>query len=341
MTPPPNFGSDCPPTTWTSSVLWWRTRPKRSWYIRQRPRETFSASPSAMLSGGPIPLRSTISVDCSSMGVFRSSSTKMFRGIEFTGGGRAERGAGICAFAARRKASSGRCGVPEAGRGFIADGIEYSEGNIYGGIPCPACVARPRGDRADAQGPRADADGARAARGGEPERHREDRAAADEPLLRAREAPVRDARVGADRAGGADECGRGEDPGRADRRGRGHDGERRSRDETPRLFPDARDGREARRGERHGPDDQRPDPLREDAAGPRADPRGGRDGAPVPPGGWPGAGGHGGGDAPRLRRGPRDDARRGERDRDEERPDEAPLRWVWRHVMPNAVGETL
>src|SRR5439155_14768038 len=51
-------------------------------YILQRATETVSPSPTAMLSGWPIPFRSTISSPCSSIGVWTSSSTKMFRATE-------------------------------------------------------------------------------------------------------------------------------------------------------------------------------------------------------------------------------------------------------------------
>ena len=73
--PPPNLGLDLPPTTMPLSTLWWSIVPNMSLYIWQRALQTLSEASSAMWSGWPAPLRSTISTSCSSTGFQPSFST--------------------------------------------------------------------------------------------------------------------------------------------------------------------------------------------------------------------------------------------------------------------------
>ena len=71
ISPPPKPILALPAVICTSSVLWWAILPSNlAWYSLHKALLTAWAKPSLILSGCPIPLRSTISISCSSIGVW-------------------------------------------------------------------------------------------------------------------------------------------------------------------------------------------------------------------------------------------------------------------------------
>src|SRR3989454_962823 len=171
--------------------------------------------------------------------------------------------------------------------------------------------AGPGGDPAAPQGARTHADRDRSSREREPVDDREDREAADEPVVRQREADHERPPGGAEAAG--EEGARGPDP---EPQGPVRGGEdparvRRERDAPLEVLPDAGHAQRPSRRLDLGQGDQQPDPVRPGPEGPRPDPRGRGHGTRVSPGRREGARGARRGPAASLRRGPRDREGRG------------------------------
>src|SRR6266571_1793943 len=186
--------------------------------------------------------------------------------------------------------------------------------------------ARPRGDPAPPQGPQPHADGARPPRERQPVDDRQDREAADEPLVRRRAADHELPPGRAEEAG--EEGARRPDPDAEGPVPRGEaalaDGGR--RDATLEVLSDAGHAQRPSGRLDLGQGDQQPHPERSGPEGPRADPRRRGHGARVPPGRLEGSGRAGGEPVTALQRGARDHAGRGDGNRHEVGPHEAPVK---------------
>src|SRR5256885_8669741 len=193
--------------------------------------------------------------------------------------------------------------------------------------------AGPGGDPTASEGPGTHADGDRSARERQPVDDREDREAADEPVVRQREADHERPPSGAETAG--EEGARGPDPEPQGPVCRGEDPARirRQRDAALEVLPDAGHAQRPSGRIDLGQGDQQPDPLRPRPQGPRPDPRGRGDGARVPPSGLESPGRTGGGAAASLRSGSGDREGRGHGDRDEVGADETPLGRAGRGIV--------
>src|SRR5216117_820252 len=144
--------------------------------------------------------------------------------------------------------------------------------------------AGPGGDSAAPQGPRAHAYRDRSPRERQPVDDREDREAADEPVVRQREADHERPPSGAEAAG--EESARGPDP---EPQGPVCGGEdpariRRERDAPLEVLPDAGHAQWPSGRLDFGQGDQQPDPVRPGPEGPRSDPGGRGHGTRLPSG---------------------------------------------------------
>src|SRR5467141_2224004 len=183
--------------------------------------------------------------------------------------------------------------------------------------------AGPGGDPTAPQGARTDADRDRSARERQPVDDREDREAADEPVVRQREADHERPPGGAEASG--EESARGPDP---EPQGPVRGGEdpariRRERDAPLEVLPDAGHAQRPSGRLDLGQGDQQPDPIWPGPERPRPDPRGRGHGTRLPAGRLEGARRTRGGSVASLRRGPGHVERRGDGHRDEVGPDEA------------------
>src|SRR3989449_1437030 len=153
---------------------------------------------------------------------------------------------------------------------------------MYPGGPPGTDDAGPGGDPAASEGPRTHADGDRSSRERESVDNREDREAADEPLVRQREADHERPSDGTETAG--EEGARGPDPEPQGPVCRGEDPARirRQRDAALEVLPDAGHAQRPSGRIDLGQGDQQPDPVRPRPQGPRPDPRGRGDGARLP-----------------------------------------------------------